>query len=142
MRDVGRKTSGASKKKRRTARAIRPFEIRSVASRLERAAALRAQLDLELRGGREGRERLADDLVGRHAPLERLVLEVLVPDLADAGVVPADHGIADRRGGGHGEHGGGDAGNGTKGENATHEVSPDGNVTRKLVRQNGAAGKR
>src|SRR3982751_2164698 len=126
MRDVGRKTNGAVQKKRTDHLRDPPLEIQSVASRLERAAALRAQLDLELRGGREGRERLADDLVGRHAPLERLVLEVLVPDLANAGVVPADHVIADCRRGRHGEHGGGDGGNGTEGENATHEISPDG----------------
>src|SRR6185369_6220645 len=38
----------------------------------------------------------------------------------------ADHVIADRRRRRHGKHGGGDAGNGTEGENATHEKSPCG----------------
>ncbi|BAC51933.1 bll6668 [Bradyrhizobium diazoefficiens USDA 110] len=122
------KWEAARQKKRADRSRDPPFQIPSVASGSERAAALPAQLDLEVGGGREGRERLADDLVGRGAPLERLVLQVLVPDLADAGVVPADHVIAGGCQGRYGKDGGGDAGNGTEGENATHEKSPCGEV--------------
>src|SRR5882757_8254356 len=126
-KNQGRRPRGGAKSEGRAARATRP-RIRSADVGSERAATLPAQLDLELGGGGEGRLRLADDLVGRRAPLERLVAQVLVPDLADAGVVPADHVIADRSRGRHGKDGGGDAGDGTKGENATHEKSPDGEV--------------
>src|SRR6266849_5307465 len=60
---------------------------------LQRAVTLLAHLELDIHRGREGRGWLAHDLVvGR--PFHRLVPEILVPDLADAGVVPADHIIA------------------------------------------------
>ena len=105
--------------------------------RLQRAAAIGPHLQLHVVGGSECRELLADDLVGRR-PLHRLVAEVLVPDLADAGVVPADHVIADLRSGGDREGRGGNSDGSTESKNATHEISPDGQtIVSKLVREKG-----
>src|SRR4029077_16139597 len=69
-----------------------------------------------LRGHRLGerRERLADDLVVRRPP-QRLHRPLIVPDLADAGVVPADQIIAGLRRACDGKGCDGDAGGGTEG---------------------------
>src|SRR6266478_7630146 len=92
---------------------------------LQRAVTLLAHLELDIHRGREGRGRLAHDLVvGR--PFHRLVPEVLVPDLADAGIVPADHIIAGLCGSGDGKARDSDAGGGTEGSSATHDESPVG----------------
>src|SRR2546429_9592085 len=60
---------------------------------LECAVALQPHLLLHSHRGSEGLNGLADDLVLRR-PLDWLLPQVLIPDLADAGIVPADHTVA------------------------------------------------
>src|SRR5438270_13278239 len=94
---------------------------------LECAVALQPHLLLHSHRGSEGLNGLADDLVLRR-PLDWLVPEVLIPDLADAGIVPADHIIAGLRGTDDGKARDSDADGGIEDGNATHEESPVGNV--------------
>src|SRR5205809_6396984 len=82
------------------------------------AVAVLPQLFLGVERGGKGWDRLADDLVVRRPP-RRLHLEALVPDLTDAGVVPADQVVAGLCGA-DGEGNDRDAGGGTEGGHATH----------------------
>src|ERR1700719_169480 len=97
-----------------------------LARRSERAVALLSHLFLHSRRGGEGRNRLADDLVIRR-PLQRLGRHLLIPDLADAGVIPADHIVAGLRGACEGKARDSDAGGGTESGSATHGEPPVGN---------------
>src|SRR4051812_33962100 len=112
------------------------------------AVAVLPQLLLRIKRGGEGLDRLADYLVVRRPP-RRLHLEALVPDLADAGVVPADQVIAGLRGADR-EGRDRDAGRGTEGGHATHGILLSGNVEpasgrspgRRIIFRYGAAMKR
>src|SRR5205085_3284325 len=92
---------------------------------LECAVALQPHLLLHSHRGSEGRNGLADDLVLRR-PLDWLVPQVLIPDLADAGIVPADHIVAGLRGTDDSKARDSDADSGTEGGSVTHEESPGG----------------